>query len=317
MIASQREALPHTDITQLLILGKSGDATDERDMVYAFYGLTYLTSSVTYSRTPEWLFVEICHMYITALRYVASYDSVHGLTEQQKSFQLMSILYSAGTLHQHRLLPSWVPDWYAHAHSCEAHKPNALADLCHSNLRTFTWHLAPIFSKSLPNFLPPAGKDEWTLGVRSEHRAGGHNIHTFEILEGSRGQLRITAVIFDTILLVDEATPASTPGGIQENSRPTSTGLSLADTPEIRYGRHFFTTVDGLTGLATPGIVAGDMCAIFLSGDVPVILRPSPAPARKSRIFQLLCECYIQAPAVMSGELLHNKQASAEDIVLI
>lgn len=94
MIASQREALPHTDITQLLILGKSGDATDERDMVYAFYGLTYLTSSVTYSRTPEWLFVEICHMYITALRYVASYDSVHGLTEQQKSFQLMSILDS-------------------------------------------------------------------------------------------------------------------------------------------------------------------------------------------------------------------------------
>lgn len=84
MIASQREALPHTDITQLLILGKSSDATDVRDMVYAFYGLTYLTSSVTYSRTPEWLFVEICHMYITALRYVASYDSVHGLTEQQK-----------------------------------------------------------------------------------------------------------------------------------------------------------------------------------------------------------------------------------------
>lgn len=101
MIASQREALPHTDITQLLILGKSSHATDVRDMVYAFYGLTYLTSSVTYSRTPEWLFVEICHMYITALRYVASYDSVHGLTEQQKSFQLMSILYSAGTLHQH------------------------------------------------------------------------------------------------------------------------------------------------------------------------------------------------------------------------
>ena len=113
MIASQREALAHTDITQLLILGKSSDATDVRDMVYAFYGLTYLTSAVTYSRDPEWLFVEIIHMYLEALRYTASYDSVHGLTEHQKTYQLMSILYSAGTLHQHRILPSWVPDWYA------------------------------------------------------------------------------------------------------------------------------------------------------------------------------------------------------------
>lgn len=111
MIASQREALAHTDITQLLILGKSSDATDVRDMVYAFYGLTFLTSAVTYSRTPEWLFVEITHMYLNALRYEASYHSVHGLTEHQKTFQLMSILYSAGTLHQHRPLPSWVPDW--------------------------------------------------------------------------------------------------------------------------------------------------------------------------------------------------------------
>ena len=169
----------------------------------------------------------------------------------------------------------------------------------------------------MPNFLPPAAKDEWSLGVRSDHRAGGHELKTFEILEGSRGQLRLTALLFDTLLLVDEATPASTPSASQEIPRPGSAGLGLADTHEIRYGRHFFTSKAGLTGMATPGAQAGDVCAILLAGDVPVILRPCPDPGRKSKIFQLLCECYIQAPAVMSGELLRTCEMPTEDIVLI
>lgn len=38
MIASQREGLLHTDITQLIVLAKSSQATDVRDTVYAFYG---------------------------------------------------------------------------------------------------------------------------------------------------------------------------------------------------------------------------------------------------------------------------------------
>ena len=290
MIASQKEALAHTDITQLLILGKSSKATDPRDMVFAFYGLTYLTTAVNYSRSPEWLFIEVTHMYINALRYEASYDSVHSLTEGQKTFQLMSILYSAGALHQHYELPSWIPDW------------------------TYSWHIAPVWASGIPNFVPAFGKDEWTTGIRSEHRAGDDKLETFEILEGSRGQLRISALIFDKILLVDELTPASTPAASQEISRPSSAGH---DSPEIRYGRHFFTTINGHVGMATPGIVAGDECAILLAGDVPVILRPCPDPARKSRIFKLLCECYIQAPAVMSGDLLRNNWTNAEDIVLI
>ncbi|PPJ50338.1 hypothetical protein CBER1_05932 [Cercospora berteroae] len=290
MIASQKEALAHTDITQLLILGKSSKATDPRDMVFAFYGLTYLTTAVNYSRSAEWLFIEVTHMYINALRYEASYDSAHSMTDEQKTFQLMSILYSAGALHQHYELPSWIPDW------------------------TYSWHIAPVWASGIPNFIPVLGKDEWTTGIRSEHRAGGDKLETFEILEGSRGQLRISALIFDKILLVDELTPASTPAPSQEIPRPSSAGH---DSPEVRYGRHFFTTIKGHVGMATPGIVAGDECAILLAGDVPVILRPCPDPARKSRIYKLLCECYIQAPAVMSGDLLRNNWTSAEDIVLI
>lgn len=290
MIASQREALFHTDITQLLILGKSSSATDARDMIYAFYGLTYLTSAVSYSRSPEDLFVEATHHYINALRYEASYRSVHSLTEEQKVFQLMSIIYSAGRLHQHHNLPSWIPDW------------------------TFSWHLAPVWASGVPNFTPSSGKDEWSLGIRSGHRAGGDVLETFDILEGSRSQLRLSALIFDSILLVDELTPASTPAASQELPSP---GGTEHDTPEIRYGRHFFTTEGGHVGMATPGIVTGDQCAILLAGDVPVVLRPCPDPERKSKIYKLLCECYIQNPAVMSGELLRNNWTAAEDIVLM
>jgi hypothetical protein len=42
-----------------------------------------------------------------------AYASWHDLDDERKDFQLLSILYSAGTLQhsQNHVLPSWVPDW--------------------------------------------------------------------------------------------------------------------------------------------------------------------------------------------------------------
>lgn len=296
MIASQKEALAHTDITQLLILGKSSKSTDVRDMIYAFYGITLLSTFPDYSRDPERLFVEVIHMYTSSILWEASYSSWHDLTEKQKAFQLMSILYSAGALHQHYSLPSWCPDW------------------------TFSWHLAPVWALTTSNFKTGTGKDEWSMGIRTEYRAGGEQIEDFEIIEGSGGMhhLRVSAWIFDKIILVNDITPAATPGSSQVSAgSPTAEGTDLSDMPTLRYGRWFFTTAKGHVGLATPGISAGDEVAIILGGDVPVVVRHCPEYDQEHRAYTLLCECIVQSPVVMRGDLLRSNWTLAEDIVFV
>ena len=295
-MASQKESRAHTDITQLLILAKSSKATDVRDMIYAFYGLTHVTTFPDYTRPVERLYIDIVQMYISSIQWETSYAKWHELTETHKTFQLMSILYSAGALHQHYELPSWVPDF------------------------TYSWHLAPVWCKTIPNFVTGSSKDDWTSGIRSEYRAGGENVETFEILEGSRGMhlLRVSALIFDTIVSVNELTPASTPDTSQLlATSPTEEIWDSSESPTLRYGRHFFTTVGGHVGIGTPGIVQDDVVAILVGGDVPVVLRPCPDRDGKSRAFQLLCECYVQSPAVMQGNLFASDWTLADDIVLI
>lgn len=113
-------------------------------------------------------------------------------------------------------------------------------------------------------------------------------------------------------------TPASTPGAAEhELSTSPSENWDIADPANIRYGRHFFTTAKGHIGLATPGIQASDNIAILLGGDVPVVLRPYPKYTGKSKAYQLLCECYIQAPQIMHGDFLRENWTLAEDVVFL
>lgn len=291
MIASQREGLAHTDITQLLIVAKSSRATDVRDMIYAFYGLTLLTTFPNYTRSVEVLYPEIVLMYVNSIKWEMSYSTWHNLTEQQRTFQLMSILYSAGALHQHIPLPSWIPDF------------------------TFSWHLAPIWCKTTSNIVTGSGKDEWSMGVRSDFRAGGDQRETFEIIEGWLGkhQLRLSVIIFDSIIVVSENTPASTPGASEQGLAPAD----IIESPILRYGRTYFHTGKGYIGIATPGVEAGDNVAVILGGDVPVVLRPCENHDDHSRAYKLLCECFVQNEATMNGELVRTDWTLAEDIVLI
>lgn len=296
MIASQKKCRDHTDISQLLILSKSSKATDVRDKVYAFYALTHLSTTPNYFGPPGPLFVDIIHLYITNILHHYAYESIHVLSEEQKTFQLMSILYSAGRLHQHReieLPASWIPDW------------------------TYSWHLAPVWCQSIPNFGSGSSKDEWSMGIRSEYRAGGDRRETFQIRQGSRGQLKVTALALDSITLIHEVTPLPTPNSSQVLVGSFDEDGDASDSPELRYGRHFFTTGKGYTGYATPGIREGDEIAILMGGDVPVVLRAVPELTEKAKAFILLCECYVASAAVMNGDFLHDNWALAQDIVLI
>ena len=292
MIASQREGLHHTDLTQLLILAKSSKATDVRDMIYAFYGLTLLTTFPDYSRSIEMLYAEVIHMYISSIKWETYYSTFHGLTEQQRTHQLMSILYSAGSLQQHYTLPSWIPDW------------------------TFSWHLAPIWSKTSSNVLQGSGKDVWSIGVRCDYRAGGEQRGEFDIIDGPHGmhELRLSVIVFDTITVVNETTPATTPGQMEENN---TTLLAPEESATLRYGRTYFRSAKGYIGIVTPGIEAGDDIAIVLGGDVPVVLRPCGSHDEKSRAYKLLCECFVQSDEVMYGEMARMEWTRAEDVVLI
>lgn len=113
-------------------------------------------------------------------------------------------------------------------------------------------------------------------------------------------------------------TPSSTPGATeQELSTSPSDSWDADDPANFRYGRHFFTTTKGHAGLATPGIRESDSIAILFGGDVPVVIRRYADYGGKSKAYQLLCECYIQAPAIMQGDFLRENWTLAEDIVLL
>ena len=291
MAASQRKGLAHTDITQLLILAKNSKATDHRDMIYAFYGLTMLTTFPDYTRSVEMLYADVVHMYVNSILWETYYSSWHDLSEEQCTHQLMSILYSAGSLHQHYTLPSWIPDW------------------------TYSWHLAPVWCKTTSNIVAGLGKDEWSTGVRCDFRAGGNKRGTFEIINGAFGmhQLRVSVIIIDFVVTVSETTLASTTQATESDALSSD----AIESTTLRYGRSFFRTSDGFVGVATPGIRAGDELAIVLGGDVPVMIRSSTTYDEGEKSYKLLCECFVQSDAVMQGEFVSNNRPSKEDIVLV
>lgn len=292
MTASQRDQRFHTDITQLLIVAKSSRAiTDARDMVYAFYGLTMLTTFPSYTRPVEMLYTETIHMYINSIKWETSYSTQHDLTEQQRVCQLMSILYSAGALHQHLELPSWVPDL------------------------TFSWHLAPIFCKTTSSISTVSAKDEWSMSVRSDFRAGGYQRRAFKVLEDTDGtiRLKLSAIVFDSITSVSDGTPASTPG----ESEYDVVAADYIESSTMRYGRTYFHTSRGYIGVATEGVESGDDVALIIGGDVPVILRPGEYYYEDNRTYKLLCECFVRNEEVMSGGIVRRDWTIVEDIVLI
>jgi hypothetical protein len=296
MMAQQKEGVPHIDISQLLILAKASNATNDRDKIYAFDSMTLLTTAPDYSCSVESLYIEVAQDYINSIE--ACYANWKDMTEAMRKFQLMSILYSAGALHQHYTLPSWVPDW------------------------TYSWHLAPFWAKTAANLTNAPSRSAWSESIRSEYRAGGEHRDSFEIITTSAGPvLRLSAMILDVIAMTSDSTPAPTPnpeGGKKSQSSSSSRSDHLASTSTARYGRVFFQTLkDGFVGLATPGIEPGDVLAVLLGGDVPVVLRPLAPKNSPYKPFRLLCECFVQSRAVMFGDVVRGGWTAADDIVLV
>lgn len=295
MMAQQREGIPHIDISQLLILAKGSNATNDRDKVYAFYGMTLLTTTPDYARSVESLYLEIAQDYINSIE--ACYAGWKDLDDQARTWQLMSIIYSAGALHQHYALPSWVPDW------------------------TYAWHLAPFWANTAANLANVPSRGAWAESIRCEYRASGDYRDNFEIIATEGGPwLRLSAIVLDTISTTGDSTPAPTPNPNSASSQKSATSQSdhLAATGTARYGRTFFRTLkDEFVGLATPGVEPGDVLAVLLGGDVPVVLRPLPPRNSPYKPFKLLCECFVQSRAVMFGEAVRGGWVAAEDVVLV
>lgn len=243
------------------------------------------------------MFVDITHHYINSILFDDYYSRFHGLSDQRRSQQLTSILYSAGRLHQHDhyRLPSWVPDW------------------------TYAWYQAPLWCKTESNIVTNSGRDEWSAGIRCDYRAGGDKLETFEFIDGGRGshQLRLSALLFDAVTQINEITPVRKPVTTGDTSPSSPTGLSVTlDSPTFSYGRGFFTTLRGTSGMATQGIRTGDVLAILLGGDVPVVLRRATS-SDTSEMYELLCECFVHSAEVMGGDLVRTDWGLAKDIVLI
>ncbi|RMY13898.1 hypothetical protein D0868_01758 [Hortaea werneckii] len=296
MIASQRKALLHTDITQLLILAKSSQATEVRDKVYAFYGLTLLSTYPDYNFPVEKLYVDITEHYINSLLWDDYYSRWHGLSEQQRTQQLMSILYSAGKLHQHLGLPSWIPDW------------------------TFAWYQAPFWCKTDTNVPARRARNDWSLGIRSDFRAGGETRGNFELVPSAMGRnyLKLSVVFVDTVSVhVDESVALSSALVADRSPKPSPHNHSILGSSAYSYGRDFFLTVTGAVGMATRGIRRDDRIAIVLGADVPFVLRQAREDPVGMDTYELLCECFLEAPQIMDGTLAGRERSLAKDVLLV
>ncbi|KAI7264955.1 hypothetical protein KC345_g8643 [Hortaea werneckii] len=295
MIASQRKALLHTDITQLLILAKSSQATEVRDRVYAFYGLTLLSTYPDYNFPVEKLYIDITEHYINSLLWDDYYSRWHGLSEQQRTQQLMSILYSAGKLHQHLHLPSWIPDW------------------------TFAWYQAPFWCKTETNVPAGRARNDWSLGVRSDFRTGGEARGTFELVPSAMGGscLKVTVVFVDTIVQVDESVALASSLLAGHGSKASLRSHSILGSPAYSYGREFFVTVNGAVGMATRGIRRDDAVAIVLGADVPFVLRQVSEDRAGMNTYEVLCECFVEASQVMDGTFAGQSRDLAKDVLLV
>ena len=206
----------------------------------------------------------------------------------------MSILYSAGSLHQNpqHKLPSWVPDW------------------------TYTWYQAPLWCKTKSNIAVCSGKDEWSAGIRCEYRTGGDRLQTFEVIDGMRGmhQLLLSALLVDIISDIGQ-TASSLPAALPVEG---NTPRKILPSQKLSYGRSFFRTEKGTIGVATQGMRTGDVIAILPGGDVPVLLRSAGIhQADKPDIYELLCECFVESCNVMNGELMEADRMLIKDILLM
>ncbi|KAK6442308.1 hypothetical protein LTR95_001440 [Oleoguttula sp. CCFEE 5521] len=296
MMAQQKDGAAHADISQLLVLAKSSNATDHRDKIYSFYGMTLLTTTPDYTRSVPGLFIEVICDYVNSIE--ALYANWKDLSDPSRTLQLMSILYSAGSLHQHYELPSWIPDW------------------------TSSWHLAPLWACTTANLNAIPTRNDWAATNRSDFRAGGDRRDNLEITAQvtSSPRLRLSAIVLDHIVATSDTTPASTPApspGAKGTAPVSPVTRSLVANGTIRYGRTFFDTQKGFTGLATPGIKSGDVVAILLGGDVPVVLRPLKGGAKAAKLYRLLCECFVESHAVMYGDIAKSEWTRAQDIVLV
>ncbi|KAI7463361.1 hypothetical protein KC351_g15904, partial [Hortaea werneckii] len=295
MIASQRKALLHTDITQLLILAKSSQATEVRDRIYAFYGLTLLSTYPDYGCPVEKLYIDITEHYINSLLWDDYYSRWHGLSEQQRTQQLMSILYSAGKLHQHLTLPSWIPDW------------------------TFAWYQAPFWCKTETNVPAGRARNDWSLGVRSNFRAGGEEKGSFELVPSAMGGscLKVSVLFVDTIVQVDESVALASSLLAGHDPKASLRSHSILGSPAYTYGRESFLTVNGAVGMATRGIRRDDAVAIVLGADVPFVLRQATEDRAGMKAYEVLCECFLEASPVMDGTLAEQSRGLANDVLLV
>jgi hypothetical protein len=73
-------------------------------------------------------------------------------------------------------------------------------------------------------------------------------------------------------------------------------GPAMMESLKFCLGRRFFVTVTGLSGLAPPQVLPGDVVVIFLGAPVPQVLR------KCNGYYQLIGECYVHG--VMGGKAL-------------
>jgi hypothetical protein len=95
------------DPVDLLIDAKNYRATDARDKIYAFLGLSQFDIEADYKATVVDLYVRFATQYL--LRALSD-PRIAG----RSSRKVMNLISSAGRANQREHLPSWVPDWSTH-----------------------------------------------------------------------------------------------------------------------------------------------------------------------------------------------------------
>jgi hypothetical protein len=340
------------DPVDLLIDAKNYRATDARDKIYAFLGLSQFDVKVNYETTTVDLYVQFASQYL--LRALSDPQ-----TAGETSRKVMNLISSAGRASQQENLPSWVPDWSMHLQTRPlVHRPlpsteyvpgyytggSALSqiELLSENRLRLSAKLCDLVAIAgtarLKSGVPMSRKqfqvtmNEWLTNAKRVYSLAGPWHPTGEpkdevfkrTLIANRGREGGLASLDTTqrcyngweILLRRHVYLS-----FFDKERSTRDEWLYFHATMAARGRVLMLTSGGYIGLAPYGTKEADTIGILLGGGAPVVLRPAGCDLHGLQ-YELIGEAYVHG--WMDGEMIREvpqdsvyQHVGIEQIVLL
>ena len=347
----RKEFNAKADLFKVFSYIKNCEATDPRDKLFAFAGLANLKITPDYSLPPSSVYTLFACDFIR--RALKGDRSTWSPQERRRSPHsvIAGFLCNAGKLYHHIELPSWVPDWSFRQNcrpfwtSKQIHHDLELAYSAGGDILTDCGldGTRLRISGVLVDTITQAGRvDLSNARDLSEKQlqqrcldwwyecAAMHMLLPVTYMTGEARNEAMMQTLVAGLNYENERAPLNWAfnsyyhfqnyvhgrfGGLLVSKSTLSERNEMSSYPVVStiFGRVFFITQRGCTGLAPYGVQPGDEVAVMLGCDIPLMLRRQ-GHGLDGPEFHLLGECFMHG--IMFGEAVQDANLAVTTIVL-